>query len=79
MGYGLGGRGSIPGKGKIFLFFIASRPALGRTQAPILRVPGAISPAVKRPGREAGHSHASSAYHLINRRYTIRDNYSVIK
>jgi hypothetical protein len=28
-GYGLDGRGSIPGKGQIFLFSVAFRPALG--------------------------------------------------
>jgi hypothetical protein len=28
-GYGLDGQGSIPNRGKIFLFFIVSRPALG--------------------------------------------------
>jgi hypothetical protein len=34
-GYGLYGRGSIPGKGKIFLLSTESRPALGPTQFPI--------------------------------------------
>jgi hypothetical protein len=38
-GYGLDGRVSIPGRGKIFLFSIASRPALGPTQPPIQWVP----------------------------------------
>jgi hypothetical protein len=46
-GYRLGGRGSNPGIGKIFLF-TAARP---HTQ----RVPGAISPGVKRPGREVDY------------------------
>jgi len=41
---------SRPGLGS-FLFATASRPGLGRTQPPIKRVPGAISPRVKRPGR----------------------------
>jgi hypothetical protein len=40
----------------IFLFATASEPAAGPTQPPIQRVPW-----VKRPGREADHSHPSSA------------------
>jgi hypothetical protein len=40
----------------IFLFTIASRTALGPTQAPIQWVPGALSLEVKRPGCEADHS-----------------------
>jgi hypothetical protein len=35
MGYGLEGRDSIPGRDKIFLFSITSRPALGPIQPPI--------------------------------------------
>jgi hypothetical protein len=61
MGYGLDGRGSIPDRGKILLFCAASRPALGPTQHPIYWVPDALSPRVKRPGREADHSLPSSA------------------
>jgi hypothetical protein len=41
----------------IFLFTTASRPALGLTQPPIQGVPGALSLGIKRPGREADHSH----------------------
>jgi hypothetical protein len=59
--YGLDGRGSIPGKSKIFLFYITSGPALEPTQPPMLRVQGAAIPRVKRPGREAHNSTASSA------------------
>jgi hypothetical protein len=33
----------------------------GTTQPPIQWVPGAFSLGVKRPGRETGHSHESSA------------------
>jgi hypothetical protein len=52
-GYRLDRRGSIPEKAKFFLFHVASRPAPGATQPPIQWVQGALSPAVKRPGREA--------------------------
>jgi hypothetical protein len=45
----------------IFLFTAASRTVLGPTQPPIQWVPGALSPGVKRPGREADHSPPSSA------------------
>jgi hypothetical protein len=55
-GYGLDGPGSIAGRFKIFIFSTASRPALGATHPPIQWVTGAISPRVKRPGREADHS-----------------------
>jgi hypothetical protein len=44
-----------------FLFTTASRTALGPTQPPIQRVPGALSLGVKRPGCEADHSPPSSA------------------
>jgi hypothetical protein len=52
---------SITGRVKIFLFLIASTPALVPTQSPIQRVQGALSPRVKRQGREADHSPPSSA------------------
>jgi hypothetical protein len=45
----------------IFLFTTASRTALGPTQPPIQWVPGTLSLGVKRAGREADHSHPSSA------------------
>jgi hypothetical protein len=45
----------------IFLFTTASRTALRPTQPPIQWVPGAPSPGVKRPGREADRSPPSSA------------------
>jgi hypothetical protein len=60
-GYGLDGRGSIPGKGQIFLFSTASIPVLGPVQPAIQWVPGPLSPEVKRQGREADHSPPSSA------------------
>jgi hypothetical protein len=60
-GYGLDGRGSIPGGGKSFLFSAASSLALGSTLHLIQWVPGAISPGLKRPGCEADHSPPSSA------------------
>jgi hypothetical protein len=46
---------------KIFLFSTASRPTLGPKQPPIHCVPGALSPGVKRQGRDVDHSHPSSA------------------
>jgi hypothetical protein len=52
----LDGRVSIPGRGKIFLFSIASRPALGPTQPPEQWIA-----AVKRPESEADHSPPSRA------------------
>jgi hypothetical protein len=44
---------------EIFLFTTATRSALGPTQPPIQWVLGALSLGVKRPGREADHSHLS--------------------
>jgi hypothetical protein len=44
-----------------FLFATTSRPALGPTQCLIEWVPGTLTPAVKRPGREADHLPPSSA------------------
>jgi hypothetical protein len=38
-----------------------SRPVLGSTYPPIQWVPRALSPGVKRPGREAGHSPPTTA------------------
>jgi hypothetical protein len=43
-----------------FLFAAAYGQALGPTQPPIQWVPGVLSPGIKRPGREADHSPASS-------------------
>jgi hypothetical protein len=45
----------------IFLLASVYRPALGPTQPPIQLVPGALSPVVKRPGRQTDHSPPSSA------------------
>jgi hypothetical protein len=46
---------------EIFLFSTSSRLALGSTQPSIQWVPGALSPGVRRPGREADHPPPSSA------------------
>jgi hypothetical protein len=43
------------------IFSTSSRPALRSTQPPIQWVPGALSPGVKRPGRDADHSPRTSA------------------
>jgi hypothetical protein len=43
------------------IFSTSFRPALGSTQPPIQWVPGALSPGVRRPGRETNHSPATSA------------------
>jgi hypothetical protein len=43
-----------------FSFDTVSRPALGPTQPPIQRIPGAFSPEVNRLGREADRSPPSS-------------------
>jgi hypothetical protein len=46
---------------EIFLYSIASRPALGPTQPPIQWVPVALPQEVKQPGGEADCSPPSSA------------------
>jgi hypothetical protein len=56
MGYGLDGAGSIPVRGKIFLFSTVSRLVLWPTHPPLKWVPG-----VKWQGYEADHSVPSSA------------------
>jgi hypothetical protein len=62
LGYGLDDRGFEYRQGLgIFLFTTVSRPALGPTQPPIQRVPGALSIGVKRPGHEGDHSPPFSA------------------
>jgi hypothetical protein len=53
--------GSIPAGLGILLFTTTSRPALGPTQAPLKRVPAALSLGAKWPRREADRSPPSSA------------------
>jgi hypothetical protein len=55
-GYGLNGRGSIPGSIKIFLYSTASSSALGPTRPPFQRAPEALSPRIMQPEHESGHS-----------------------
>jgi hypothetical protein len=52
---------SSPGRVKNFIFSTLSRPSRGPTQPPIQWVPGALSPGVKRQGREADHLPPTSA------------------
>jgi hypothetical protein len=63
-GYGLDDRGvgiRVPmGGSKNFYFSMSSTPALGPTQPPMQWVPGALSPRVKRAGRETDHSPSTS-------------------
>jgi hypothetical protein len=61
MGYGLNGRGSIPGRGKRIFCSPVSRPALGPTEPPIQRILWALYPGVKEPGRKSDHPPPSSA------------------
>jgi hypothetical protein len=53
VGWTTDGRSSNPSSVKNFLFSTSSRPVLGSTRSPIQWIPGALSPGVKRPGREA--------------------------
>jgi hypothetical protein len=62
-GYGLDDREvrfRVSVESRIGNFSIPLRPALGPTQPPIQWVLGALSPGVKRQGREAGHSPPTS-------------------
>jgi hypothetical protein len=52
---------SSPSRVKNFRLSISSSPALGPTQPPIKVVTAALSPEVKRQGREADHSLPSIA------------------
>jgi hypothetical protein len=64
LGCGLDDRGSrvrFPAGAGNFSLNTASRTALGPTQPPTPWIPGALSLGVKRPEREADHSHPSSA------------------
>jgi hypothetical protein len=54
-------RSSSPAGVKNFAFSMLCRPALGPTKPPIQWVPGALSPGVERPGRQADHSPPASA------------------
>jgi hypothetical protein len=60
---------SLKAQGQLYLL-TASRTALGPTQPPTERVPGALSLGVKRPRREADHSPPSNAKVKNTRIYT---------
>jgi len=51
-------------------------PALGRTQPPIQRIPGALSLEVKQLGREADHSPPSSTEVKTAWSYTFAHQYA---
>jgi hypothetical protein len=55
------GRSSSPGRVNNFLFSTSSRPVLGPTQPPTLRLPETISPRLNGLGREADHSPPTAA------------------
>jgi hypothetical protein len=55
------GRSSSPSRVKNFLISTSSRPVLRPTEPPTQWVPGALSPGVKRPGREADRLPPTSA------------------
>jgi hypothetical protein len=57
----LRGRNLSPGRSKHFFISTSSRTILGPTQPPIKLIPGALSPRVKRSGREADHVPPTSA------------------
>jgi hypothetical protein len=57
----MGGRDSIPGRGKFLPFVTASRHALGPIQPSNQWEPAALIPGIKRQGREADHSPPSNA------------------
>jgi len=56
---------SCQGQG-LLLFAIASKAALRPSQARMQWIRGALTTAVKRPGREVGHSLASSAQYVLH-------------
>jgi hypothetical protein len=63
------GCSSSPSKVKNFHFSISSKPVLGSTQPPFQCVPGAISPGVKRQGREKLTTHFQLVSKSRKRRY----------
>jgi hypothetical protein len=61
-GYGLDDRGvRVRVRLRLRISSTSSRPALGSTWPPLQCVPGALSPGIKRPLREADHSTPASA------------------
>jgi hypothetical protein len=61
MAYGFDGRGSIPGRGKIFFSTLQRLDRLwAPTQPPVQWTLEALSPGVRRLGREADQSHSSN-------------------
>jgi hypothetical protein len=57
----LRGHNSSPSRVKNFFFSKPFRPVLAPTQPPIEWVTGALSPGIKRKGREADHSPPTTA------------------
>jgi hypothetical protein len=75
---------SSPSRVKNFLFPMPFRPALGSTQPPIQWVLGALSPGLKRPGREVDHSPPTSSkvkkmwIYTSTPPYVFRDNFTLL-
>jgi hypothetical protein len=81
-GYGLEDRGvgdGVPVGSRIFSSPRRPKPALGSTQPPTQCAPGALSPGVKRQGREADHSPPASVEVKKIWIYTSTPTYTSVK
>jgi hypothetical protein len=83
MGFGQDGQGINSRQGQdTYLYFTASEPALGPTQSLIQRVPGALSPGVRRPGRGATEVKNDGAvpplFYACSWRVAVHTDYSLL-